>query len=104
MLLGRPARPGAKAKIAHRVAWRFQLTTNQPAHQRDGHRQRSPTGRPSRGSRPGLCQLRRMSPTPISRRINAPRSIVYRALLDARAVAAWPRTSTRPARAWPWRS
>ena len=30
-----------------------------------------------------------MSTTRISRRINAPRSAVYRALLDARAVAAW---------------
>ena len=30
-----------------------------------------------------------MSTTQISRRINAPRSVVYRALLDARAVAAW---------------
>ena len=30
-----------------------------------------------------------MSSTRVSRRINAPRSIVYRALLDALAVAAW---------------
>ena len=30
-----------------------------------------------------------MSSTRISRRVNAPRAIVYRALLDARAVATW---------------
>lgn len=30
-----------------------------------------------------------MSSTRISRRVNAPRTIVYRALLDARAVATW---------------
>ena len=30
-----------------------------------------------------------MSSTRISRRVNAPRAIVYRALLDARAVAMW---------------
>ena len=30
-----------------------------------------------------------MSSTRVTRRINAPRSVVYRALLDARAVAAW---------------
>lgn len=30
-----------------------------------------------------------MSSTSVSRRVNAPRAIVYRALLDARAVATW---------------
>jgi uncharacterized protein YndB with AHSA1/START domain len=30
-----------------------------------------------------------MSSTRISRHVNAPRAIVYRALLDARAVAKW---------------
>ena len=30
-----------------------------------------------------------MSSTRISRRVNAPRAIVYRALLDVRAVATW---------------
>jgi uncharacterized protein YndB with AHSA1/START domain len=30
-----------------------------------------------------------MSATRISRRVNAPRAIVYRALLDARAVGMW---------------
>jgi uncharacterized protein YndB with AHSA1/START domain len=30
-----------------------------------------------------------MSPTRVSRRVNAPRASVYRALLDARAVATW---------------
>jgi uncharacterized protein YndB with AHSA1/START domain len=30
-----------------------------------------------------------VSSTRISRRVNAPRAIVYRALLDARAVATW---------------
>ncbi|HYO16876.1 MAG TPA: SRPBCC family protein [Thermoanaerobaculia bacterium] len=30
-----------------------------------------------------------MSSTRITRRVNAPRAIVYRALLDARAIAAW---------------
>ena len=37
----------------------------------------------------GLCQLAGVSTPRISRRINAPRAAVYRALLDAGAVAAW---------------
>ncbi len=34
-----------------------------------------------------MCYRSGMSSTRINRRVNAPRSVVYRALLDARAVA-----------------
>lgn len=36
-----------------------------------------------------MCQCARVSSTHISRRVNAPRANVYRALLDARAVQTW---------------
>jgi uncharacterized protein YndB with AHSA1/START domain len=41
------------------------------------------------GASPCLCYGSGMSETRISRRVNAPRDVVYRALLDARAVARW---------------
>jgi hypothetical protein len=33
--------------------------------------------------------VERMSSTSVSKRMNAPRAVVYRALLDARAIATW---------------
>lgn len=44
---------------------------------------------PKQQSGSSLCECLGVSSTRISRRMNAPRSTVYRALLDPRAVATW---------------
>ncbi len=36
-----------------------------------------------------MCYYLGMASTRVSRRINAPRALVYRTLLDARAIARW---------------